>query len=524
VTFMDVEVAEFVRDMERDERIARKAESLLDQGREPMDPGRLMDFVPRIYDGAEDPPITAPLHLEPFVLDIERALARLVVIDLAHTPPIERCFSMPVRHGKTTLIIAAIVWILLWYPKAQILVASHAEWLAAKTVNTARSLAVIAGIRRGPKWTQKLWTTSEGGRVKATGWNGQLTGDGFHFIFVDDPHKNRAEAESAPKRLTVNSGFYSNIYTRKLPLGTSKFVVHARWNVHDLIGYIMERSKTFAYVNLPAIRELGDGTVTPLAPHMYTLEQLLAERDEVGPYVWASLYQGQPRPREAAVFKTDPIVMPEKAIAPKGGFVDAIGVDFARTSNTRSDNQAAVVVRKHASGEFDVLDAAFLQGPIDDEVQDERVIPGFVHQLARLCRAFPKAPVVWYGGKSEGWLRKVCEKPLIKLLGRHVRIEILDIESRDKWVRAQLFGGAWNAGLVRIVEVRDRFDQRNKGLDAFVSEVAGFTGSPGCKDDLVDAAVAAFDHLQGRKPGSSGPRRALSPGPQSEAEQIGGLV
>lgn len=520
MTFMDPDVADAIRAMERDERITRKAEALLDQGVEPMDPGRLMDFVPQIYEGAEDPPITAPTHLAPFVLAIEQAVARLVDPERDGTPPVEACFSMPVRHGKTTLIIAAIVWILLWYPKAQILVASHAEWLAAKSVNTARNLATIAGLRRGPKWTQKLWTTAEGGRVKATGWNGQLTGDGFHFIFIDDPHKNRSEAESAPKRMTVNDGFYSNIYTRKLPRGTSKFVVHARWNVFDLIAHILARRGTrFTYTNLPALNERGE----PLAPHMYTRKDLELERDEVGPYVWESLYQGNPRPRENVVFKTDPIVMPESELAPIGGHADVIGVDFARTSGTRSDNQAAVVMRKHKSGAYDVIDAAVLRGPISDEVSLDRTTVGFVHQLARLCRAFPRAPLVWYAGSSEGWLRKVCEQPLAELLGHHATIQELEIQSRDKWVRSQQFAKEWNAGTVRIVEVKDHHDERNKGLDQLVSEIVSFTGADGGKDDLVDAAVAAFDYLAPLRPGAP-PGRGRGTGEGSEADRMGGLL
>lgn len=520
MTFMDAAIAESIREMERDDRIQRKAMEYLDQGRERMEPGRLVDFVPQVYEG-EEPPITAPVHLMPFALAIEQSVARLVDPARAHEPQVEHCFSMPVRHGKTTLITAAIVWILLWYPKAQILVASHGEWLAAKTVSAARNLAVIAGLRRGPKWTQNLWTTAEGGRVKATGWSGKLTGDGFGWIFVDDPTKNRQESESAVKRTAVNDGFYSNIYTRKLPIGTSTFIVQARWNLHDLIGHITATSKHFKYTNLPAL--FPDGTA--LAPHMYSAELLQQVRDEVGPYVWESLYQGQPRPRDGAVFRTDPIILPAQAMKPPGPYTDAIGIDLARTATTRSDHHAAVAMRRHASDDYDILDAAVFRGPIEDEAQDERVVGGFVHKLARICRAFPQAPIVWYAGRSEEWLRRVIEPALAKVLGRRPRVHVLPIENRGKWERAQPFATAWNNGKVRTVEVRDKHDERSHGLDQLIAELMPFVGERGGtqRDDAVDAAVAAFDHLhQGAKPAP--PARARTTGEGSEAERMGGLI
>ena len=55
----------------------------------------------------------------------------------------------------------------------------------------------------------------------------------------------------------------------------------------------------WAYVNLPAVDAQGKA----LLPARYPLAQLEKIRDTIGPYGWASLYQGQPYARGGTLFQ-----------------------------------------------------------------------------------------------------------------------------------------------------------------------------------------------------------------------------
>jgi predicted phage terminase large subunit-like protein len=63
----------------------------------------------------------------------------------------------------------------------------------------------------------------------------------------------------------------------------------------------------------------------------------------------------------------------------------------------------------------------------------------------------------------------------------------------DKFMRAQKYAAAWNAGKVLLPEQSEAHPVT--WLDRFVDEHVNFTGVADAHDDIVDAAVAAFDVL-----------------------------
>jgi len=459
-------------------------------------------------------------------------------IERSITETVEMCFSVPVRHGKTTLLVAAVVWVLLVRPDAQILYVSYAHGFATRQVARALSIARMLGIPIDRE-SRDDWTTLFGGRVKATGIAGQLAGEGFSHVFIDDPHKNRAEAESQVIREGVIEAFWNDIYTRQVPSGTSVFIVHARWHPNDLIGVVSRGEKPFAYRNLPAIDQLGKA----LAPFMWPVDKLLDIKAKVGPYVWASLYDGHPRPRGGTLFRRVTSAAIEVLMEVKGPSTTCIGLDFARTANTRSDHHSAVVMRKSAATRktaadkpvwmYDVLEAVEMRGTLTDQRDEpgEVIEPGFARELARLARAYPGARWAWYASRSEEWLAETVQKAVNEELAAsgdkaRVRIRILEITSRDKWLRAQGWGATMNGGLARVAsygrETEDD-DRKRVHMDALVAEHSEFSGAAGNKDNLVDAAVAAHDDLDDVTPSSGGapPPKRRAP---SESEVAGSLV
>ena len=76
----------------------------------------------------------------------------------------------------------------------------------------------------------KEWRTTGGGGLLATGAGGPLTGQGITGVgVVDDPYKNRQDAESALMRDRIDDWFRSVFYTRLEP-GSSAIVIHTRWH------------------------------------------------------------------------------------------------------------------------------------------------------------------------------------------------------------------------------------------------------------------------------------------------------
>jgi len=428
----------------------------------------LLELVPRV-----SPRLHRPDHLAPLAAEVERSLDETV----------ELCFSVPPRHGKTTLLVHAIVWLLLRDPTINILYVSYAHGFAAKQVRKAMRLAEAAGIVIGDTRRRDEWTTAAGGCVKAAGVGGQITGEGFRVVFVDDPHKNRAEAESRTVREKVVEGFLDDIYTRQDPRGTSFFVVHTRWHERDLIGELVkplddDEAKPFRLITLPAI----DGQGRALAPRLFDVTKLRKLEARVGPYSWASLYQGSPRPRGGALF-ADTVLF--DALDEVGEFSEAIGVDLAHRARTRSDFNCAVRLRMyHATGRVVVMDVARMQGVLSDRLVDGAVDPGFARRLAAMQAAAPGARTVMYTGGAEELVLDL----LARLRENACYVEAWPSGSRDKWLRAQPYAAAWNAR--RVLVPRDA-----RWASDFALEHAAFTGIEGDRDDQVDAAAAAFDAL-----------------------------
>lgn len=449
---------------------ARRAQTNDDAG---ADPGPLMDFIPRV-----SPHFRSPTHLHELVDDIERSTREQV----------EACHSVPVRHAKTTTLKHGVAWWLARDPTESILYASYAHGFAALQVADSRDIAVRAGVRMGRIQRHDEWTTAAGGVVVAVGLGGQITGRGFTKIIVDDAHKNRAEAESRVVRERVVEGFYNDLYTRRDPRGTSIFNVQARWNQNDLYGVLTRGARPFAARNAPALDDQGRA----LAPWLFDVPALEQIRDTVGPYVWASLYQGQPRPRGGALFVDVTLV---EQLPHAVSFRWVIGLDLARTARTRSDHHAAVVMRCTDDGMLDVLEVARARGTITDRTKEGEVVDlGFIRDLARLARKYPGAGFVMYASEGEAWLVEFVEGLLSEALGAPAQIRVRVIESKDKWMRSQRYSAAWNAGRVRIPAPSDPSD-REGWQGAFVAEHVEFTGLPGQADDQVDAAVAAHDDL-----------------------------
>lgn len=427
-------------------------------------PVPLMDWIPQVT-----PDFAPPKHLGPLVEVLERA----------HREPLEFAFSCPPRHFKTQSIAHAIAW---WWKQDPTLPIAYITYGHDRAVSVGKEVKRVvkrAGIKLGGRQREDDWETAYGGRLKLGGVRGQLTGEGFRVIIVDDPHKNREEAESGVIRRRVVDAFWSDVYTRRHPKGTAFLVVHTRWHPDDLIGNLTEapdpKREPFGYVNLPAITDNG----SPLAPDFYGLDELQQIQSSIGEYAWASLYMGHPRPRGQELFGE-----PETctlADIPAGGR-DGIGVDLAYTAKTQADYSVALVLRKVVDhSKHFPADYYYVTDVRRKQVQ----APDFAVELHQLGVKHPGAPMWWYCAGTEKGSANFLQRQGIGLVTKNA--------GADKFVRAQGVAAAWNDG--RVIVPKDA-----PWASALLAEVTAFTGVNDPHDDIVDALAAAYDSLSSSVP------------------------
>lgn len=171
----------------------------------------ILDWVPLM-----SPTFQRPEHLT--------QLAEVLV--RSQFEPIYATIAVPPRHSKTETIVHSIPWRLLRDPTCEIAYCTYEANLAYSKSRRMREIAEQVGVKlkHGSKGVQE-WQTSEGGKVIATGVGGPITGKGAKLLIIDDPLKNREEAESTVIRQKIWDWFTSTALTRVEP-GGSVIVCH----------------------------------------------------------------------------------------------------------------------------------------------------------------------------------------------------------------------------------------------------------------------------------------------------------
>ena len=157
----------------------------------------------------------------------------------------------------------------------------------------------------------EAWMTTDGGGYTSAGIGGAITGKGAHALIIDDPVKNREDAESESGRSNAWDWYTSTAYTRLAP-GGGVLLILTRWHDDDLAGRLLgamkEGADQWTIVNYPAEAkddELYRNAGEALHPERYDLAALSRIKRAIGPRDWAALYQQDPVPDEGAFFSKD---------------------------------------------------------------------------------------------------------------------------------------------------------------------------------------------------------------------------
>jgi predicted phage terminase large subunit-like protein len=155
------------------------------------------------------------------------------------------------------------------------------------------------------------------GVYRSAGVGGGITGMGFKYGIIDDPIKNREEAESATIRNKVYEWYTDTFYTRQEE-DAAILLTMTRWHEDDLVGRLLDLAKNdpdadqWEVITLPAVseEERPDYDKRPdeglaLWPGKYPENVMKKIQATVPVYTWLSLYQQRPSAAKGNLFKRD---------------------------------------------------------------------------------------------------------------------------------------------------------------------------------------------------------------------------
>ena len=244
------------------------------------------------------------------------------LVRLLDTPDGRLVLSMPPQEGKSQRTSRRFpLWALTQNPDLRVAIASYEHGVARRWGRAIRDDITMHGrdlgmTVRDDMSAQHEWqlTGHEGG-VYAVGIGGALTGRPVDLLIIDDPIKDRAQADSKVYRERAWDWWLEVGATRLAP-GAPAVVIATRWHHDDLIGRLLaaEDGHLWRVVNIPAQavddREHPDPLGRAEGEYMVsargrTTKQWDAIKKRSGSRTWASLYQGNPTPDVGNLFPAD---------------------------------------------------------------------------------------------------------------------------------------------------------------------------------------------------------------------------
>jgi len=218
---------------------------------------------------------------------------------------------VPPRHGKSMLSSEYFpAWYLGNNPTKQIISATYAEDLATDWGRKVRNqlqeddwgLLFPECMLSADSQSSVKFTTTKGGMYFAAGVGGPLTGRGADVLLIDDPVKNREDADSTLEREKKKQWYTSTARTRLMP-GGSIVVIQTRWHPDDLAGWLLKEHKheNWTVIDLPAVDHETESE--PLWPEAFPISELNNIRLSVGPRDWSALYMQRPTAGVGGEFK-----------------------------------------------------------------------------------------------------------------------------------------------------------------------------------------------------------------------------
>jgi len=310
------------------------------------------------------------------------------------------------------------------------------------------------------------------GRYKSTGVGGPLTGFGFNLGLIDDPFKNRAEADSIVRRDAIFKWWSSTFLTRA-EKNARIVLTMTRWHADDLAGRLL-KTGNWKVITLPHIKDSifreydkrNDGDL--LWPWKFDQKYIDGVKMDGGLQDWASLHQQKPYTEGGNIIKSEWWVSYNHDELPR--FFDEIiqSWDFTFKKTKNSDYVCGQVWGYKGSNKY-----------LLDMVRRRMSFVESREAIANLKRKWPDTGRIYIEDKANG-------PAIIDSLKSKIPSIIPYNPTSSKEARAHSISGQAQAGNLHI-------PANAHYLDDFLLEWGEFPN--GAHDDVVDATTQAIINI-----------------------------
>ena len=388
--------------------------------------------------------------------------------------------STPPQHGKSMTISETLPsWYLGRYPKRRVIEVSYSEDFARRFGRRNRQKIQdfgdeIFNIKLGsPNTDLDFELENQIGGMISRGVMSGITGQRANLIIIDDPVKNREEADSETTRAKIKDEFLNSMLTR-LAVGGKVIIIMTRWHEDDLAGWVIENIENTIVVNLPLEAEENDPLGRPLGEALcpeigkdnaWMKDFKKSYLSEEGSRSWNALFQGHPTALEGAMFKREwwqyYEELPELAEM-------VMSVDASFKDGEDNDFVAIQVWGKVDANMYFI-----------DRVKRHLNLPDTMREIVRLRETYPQCKITLVEDKANG-------SAIIDILRKQMTGIIAVNPLGGKVSRANAIVGAIESGNVHLPKGK-------KWVGEFVEECAQFPN--GKHDDEVDAMTQALNRL-----------------------------
>ncbi len=259
--------------------------------------------------------------------------------------------NMPPRHTKSEFASYLLpAWFLGKFPQKKVIQTSHTAELAVGFGRKVRNLvdsevykSIFPGVGlQSDSKAAGRWATNKGGDYFAIGVGGAVTGKGADILIIDDPHSEQEAtlAESNPEVYDKVYEWYTSGPRQRLQPGGSIIIVMTRWSKRDLTAQVVKSAaqrdgENWEVIEFPALFEDD----RPLWPEFWSVEELLALRNELPVGKWMAQYMQAPTSDVNAIVKREWWKVWEDERPPPCDFLIQ-SWDTAFTKTERSDYSA----------------------------------------------------------------------------------------------------------------------------------------------------------------------------------------
>lgn len=230
--------------------------------------------------------------------------------------------QMPPQHGKSMSTTETLPsWYLGKNPTERVIEISYNEDFAQLFGRRNKSKmeqfgSKIFGINlaKKPNSDTEFELSNNVGGMISRGVLSGVTGRPCRLMIIDDPVKNREEADSETRRNKVWDEWQNSFKTR-LAAGAKVIVIMTRWHEDDIAGRMIMYEKNVQVINLPCEaeeadpigREQGEALFPEIGKDKGWLQlfkdSYMRDPTSGGVRAWNALFQGRPTTMEGNMFK-----------------------------------------------------------------------------------------------------------------------------------------------------------------------------------------------------------------------------